>query len=324
MRLSRSQFKYALCFVKKHENTLRRESLAHKLAQCKPADFWKEIRSMNMNKTTLPSSIAGTTGGTNIAELWRQHFSQLFNCIDDDVNGAILDHVFSSDMVVTSEEVDSAINMLVNNKSCGADGLFAENMKHGGKRLNTLLAMCFTGLFVHGFLPDSMLSVVLVPIIKDKNGKIGNTDNYRPIALATVVSKTVETIILHRMSAFLDTNYNQFGFKRKLGTDMCILWRAVFTFNPYLLISRIRFIDIKNSFIDIKNSFIDIKNAFIDIKNSFIDIKNSFIDIKNSFIDIKNSFIDIKNAFIDIKNSFIDIKNSFIDINKDGCQRHLY
>ena len=152
MRLSRSQFKYALRFVKKHENTLRKESLAHKLAQCKPADFWKEICSMNMNKTTLPSSIAGTTGGTNIAELWRQHFSQLFNCIDDDVNGAILDHVFSSDMVVTSEEVDSAINMLVNNKSCGADGLFAENMKHGGKRLNTLLAMCFTGLFVHGFL----------------------------------------------------------------------------------------------------------------------------------------------------------------------------
>ena len=111
---------------------------------------------------------------------------------------------------------------MVNNKSCGADGLFAENMKHGGKRLNTLLAMCFTGLFVHGFLPDSMLSVVLVPIIKDKNGKIGNTDNYRPTALATVVSKTVETIILHRMSAFLDTNCNQFGFKRKLGTDMCI------------------------------------------------------------------------------------------------------
>ena len=50
------------------------------------------------------------------------------------------------------------------------------------------------------------------------------------------------------------------------------LWRAVFTFNPYLLISRIRFIDIKNSFIDIKNSFIDINNSFIDINNSFIDI----------------------------------------------------
>ena len=62
----------------------------------------------------------------------------------------------------------------------------------------------------------------LCQLLRTKNGKIGNTDNYRPIALATVVSKTVETIILHRMSAFLDTNCNQFGFKRKLGTDMCI------------------------------------------------------------------------------------------------------
>ena len=32
--------------------------------------------------------------------------------------------------------------------------------------------MCMTGFFVHGFLPDSMLSTVLVPIIKDKSGRI--------------------------------------------------------------------------------------------------------------------------------------------------------
>ena len=45
--------------------------------------------------------------------------------------------------------------------------------------------MYITGFFVHGFLPSSLLSVVLVPIIKDKCGKINSKDNYRPIALAS-------------------------------------------------------------------------------------------------------------------------------------------
>ena len=67
-------------------------------------------------------------------------------------------------------------------------------------RLYTMLAMCVTGFyFVHRFLPDSMLAVVLVPIIKDRTGRIDQLDNYRPIALAGIMSKVVETIVLGRI-----------------------------------------------------------------------------------------------------------------------------
>ena len=63
---------------------------------------------------------------------------------------------------------------------------------------------------------------MLVPVIKDKCGKINDSDNYRLIALASVMSKIVEKVILGRRSSFLITSSNQFGFKSKLGTDMCI------------------------------------------------------------------------------------------------------
>ena len=66
------------------------------------------------------------------------------------------------------------------------------------------------------------MSVVLIPIIKDKKAKISSIDNYRPVAIASVVSKVVERILLDRLSEYLDTMCNQFGFKPKLGTDMCI------------------------------------------------------------------------------------------------------
>ena len=47
------------------------------------------------------------------------------------------------------------------------------------------------------------------------------SDNYRHIALASIVSKVVEKVILNRISEFLLITCNQFGFKNKLGTEMC-------------------------------------------------------------------------------------------------------
>ena len=62
-----------------------------------------------------------------------------------------------------------------------------------------------------------MLSVVLVPVIKNKSRRINDSDNYRHIALASIVSKVVEKVILNRISEFLLTTCNQFGLKNKLG-----------------------------------------------------------------------------------------------------------
>ena len=66
------------------------------------------------------------------------------------------------------------------------------------------------------------MSVVLIPNIKDKKAKISSIDNYGPVAISSVVSKVVERILLDRLSEYPDTMGNQFGFKPKLGTDMCI------------------------------------------------------------------------------------------------------
>ena len=66
------------------------------------------------------------------------------------------------------------------------------------------------------------MSVCLIPVIKDKRAKISNKDNYRPVAIASIVSKVLEMVLLDRLSEYLDTNSNQFGFKQKLGTDICV------------------------------------------------------------------------------------------------------
>ena len=89
---------------------------------------------------------------------------------------------YNDDIVVTTEEVVTAVQKLDTGKTSGLDGIFSEHILHCSERLLSMLAECITGFFVHGFLPDSMLSIVLVPIIKDKTGRIDRMDTYRPIA----------------------------------------------------------------------------------------------------------------------------------------------
>ena len=79
MRLTRSQFKYAL-----NENVLHRESLANKLACSNPNTFWQDIRTMTSKGITLPSSIESVSGKHATSELRKIHFGRLLNVIQDD------------------------------------------------------------------------------------------------------------------------------------------------------------------------------------------------------------------------------------------------
>ena len=82
--------------------------------------------------------------------------------------------------------------------------------------------MCFTLCFKHSYLPASMIETNIVPIVKNKFGILSDINNYRPIALATIMSKLFESAILLKCEMFLDTCPNQFGFKNGHSTDMCI------------------------------------------------------------------------------------------------------
>ena len=54
---------------------------------------------------------------------------------------------------------------------------------------------------------------VIVPVIKNKNKRINDKGNYRPICLSTVCSKMVEMALARRLSDSLNSSHNQFGFK---------------------------------------------------------------------------------------------------------------
>ena len=78
-------------------------------------------------------------------------------------------------------------------------------------------------ILVHGYAPESMLKSVIFPIIKNKNKRISGIDNYRyNMCLANVFTKLVEKVLYSRMGGYLQSTFNQFGFKQKHGTELCV------------------------------------------------------------------------------------------------------
>ena len=74
----------------------------------------------------------------------------------------------------------------------------------------------------NAFVPSTLIKTTIVPIVKNKSGNLSDSNNYRPIAIATITSKLLESVLLLKCSDYLTTCDNQFGFKASHGTDMCI------------------------------------------------------------------------------------------------------
>ena len=87
-----------------------------------------------------------------------------------DTFGTVCSHV---GMNVTMSEVSQIVKDLPTGKSSGLDGL---------------ISICFTSMFKHCYMPQSMINSVIIPIIKNKSGDFTDKNNYRPIALSSIIS----------------------------------------------------------------------------------------------------------------------------------------
>ena len=77
---------------------------------------------------------------------------------------------------------------------------------------------CF---LVHGHICQDFLLTTLVPLIKNKLGDGKSSDNYRSIALSSVVLKIFDWIVLLLFGEKLGFDKIQFNYQNKCSTAMC-------------------------------------------------------------------------------------------------------
>ena len=69
------------------------------------------------------------------------------------------------------------IHKLKPGKSDCIDGIVFDNFKNGTDLLFTLILLLFSAMLIHGIAPSHLLLSMLVPILKNKRGNRGNSDN---------------------------------------------------------------------------------------------------------------------------------------------------
>ena len=119
-------------------------------------------------------------------------------------------------------KIKSLLHKLPLNRAAGEDGIFAEHIFYADSSVCNHLSSLFNVCLLHGKIPQECMQTVIVPICKNKNGDKSDAGNCRPVSLATIISKLLEHYILSCISPLLAKTDNQFGFKSKHGTDMCI------------------------------------------------------------------------------------------------------
>ena len=123
------------------------------------------------------------------------------------------------DIAVSDDDIIQAIHLLKSGKS-DILGLSSEHLKYACPAIVEGLSIFFTACLRHGFLPHSILDCVIVPV--PKSGENAScSQNYRPITLASTLSKVIEQFILLKFGSYLHSSHLQYGFKAGSSTTLC-------------------------------------------------------------------------------------------------------
>ena len=229
MKLSRTVFKYSLRYCKSQENSIKSNNMVSNLSRQDYDSFWKLVRKQQNSNVVLPSCIDGISGCNNIVKMWQEYYTDIFNSLTyfsediEDIQNKLNCVTDCQDINVSAKEISDAIGSLKLEKSCGKDCISAEHLKYSHMKLLDILSCLFTSMLSHGYLPKQMLVSVIVPVVKNKNSSLSSKNNYRPVALSSVISKVFEKLLLSRTESYIKTSENQFGFKQGHGTELCVL-----------------------------------------------------------------------------------------------------
>ncbi len=73
----------------------------------------------------------------------------------------------------------------------------------------------------HGFAPVDFRLSTLIPIPKNKKKSLNDSNNYRAIALSSILGKLLDHMILTKYQDVFKTSDLQYGFKKKHSTTQC-------------------------------------------------------------------------------------------------------
>ena len=182
--------------------------------------IFKEIKIMRNNKQSFPNNLDGKD--ENIPQYFANKYENFYNSVDD-----------SNDLLIVEESISQRIK---NTDTCEvlkkSSEIFSDYLINAPDILYQHLSDVIKTYITHGHLTQTLAIYTLLPMIKDKLCKASDSNNYRSIAISSVILKLLDwVILLYKDSLHLDTL--QFSYQPNCSTTMCT-WMVIETIDYFL------------------------------------------------------------------------------------------
>ena len=235
MRISKNNFKLAKRKCVNAAEVIKRDKF---MEACISGDknMFQELKKMRNKGSNCSSKIDSKTSPEDIADHFSDIYKELFNRtgtsqplkdLFKEVNENINDAEYETLNKVDSKLVHKIINnKLKNDKADPEFDVTTDALKTSPFELSEHLSLLIKAFLIHGYLPYVLLLCAITPLVKDMNGKLEDSSNYRGIGIGSLFLKIIDWVILIVNEAELASDQNQFGFQRGASTSMCT-WTAI-------------------------------------------------------------------------------------------------
>lgn len=204
--------------------------MADKVASCPSGSrsFWGMAKSISSNfcESRFPPLINNdgsiSSNPFSKADTFAKTFSS--NSTLDDTGHSPLSFpnlpYIMPDIKISSRLVRQTLQKLDIKKATGPDGVPPIVLRRCAPELAPVLSKLFRLSYTLGSYPSSWKHAHIFPV--PKKGDKSNPSNYRPIAITSILSKTMETIINKQLLSFLESSKllsdHQYGFRHGRST----------------------------------------------------------------------------------------------------------
>ena len=261
MKRTRNRYHYAIRKCKKASENLKKDKLLNSCLNGKD-NIFDELHRMRRVKNSLPTTIDGNKKPT---ERFAEVYGKLYSSANDRENTeqmlVEIEKSIDAKSVVDVELVTPEIieKVALEIKSNKKDPVFTFNsscVKHAPTSFYQHISNIIKVFLIHGHVSNMLLVATIVPLIKDKLGNIESSDNYRSIALSSVILKIFDWVIMVLFGDRLKLDDLQFSYQRNCSTTMCT-WLVVESINHF-----------SRNKTDVYTCFMDMKKAFDMVKHS--------------------------------------------------------
>ena len=241
MRSTRAKYHFAIKKIRRLESEIRKDNMLQDSLNGKINDILKHIKSTRKTNKGPVNNIDGIMGSDNISSHFSDIYKEIYNRhrSTDNVNKVFSNINNSIDQTAITELdkiTDELIINIINNLDFGKSDEFynwgTDALKFGVNCIAPQFKCLFRAFLVHGHISHPFLCCALLPIVKNAKNSKFSSDNYRLIAISSLILKILDHIVLTLSSDnFIFTNL-QFGFQRNCSASMTT-WLMLETVNYF-------------------------------------------------------------------------------------------